>query len=119
MSGITCSVEADLAPSQLDGLARDLRRDLSRAGARAQPVEMPAGPGERGVVANIGWFFIEAVGAKTATAVLEVVKAYLTREKTLRLSLTKPDGTKIEIDAKNVSSARVAEFLGVARSITG
>jgi hypothetical protein len=119
MAGISVILEAELAPPRLDGLTRDLMRDLGRAGVPAQPAEAPAGPGERGVMASVGTFVIDQLGGKTAAAVLDVAKAYLTREQSLHISMVKPDGTKIDIDAKNVGSAAVAEFLSAAKTVTG
>lgn len=118
MPNISVAVEAALAPARLDALTRDLMHDLSRVGVRALPVEAPADPGQRGVMISVGKFIIDTfLGDKTASAVLEIVKAYLTREKSMSLSVVKPDGTIIKIDANNVSSTAVAEFLGVAKSI--
>jgi hypothetical protein len=41
------------------------------------------------------------------------------RERSLKIVLSKPDGTKVEIDAKNVGSAEVAAFLGAAKDALG
>lgn len=119
MPNITFSLAAELAPARLDDLTLDLMRDLGRIGTQARPVEAQARPGERGVVSTIGNFVIETLlSGKSAAALLEVLKAYVAREKSLRVSITKPDGTKVEIDAKNVGSATVAEFLGAVKTIT-
>lgn len=110
------ALEATLAPARLDGLTRDLMRDLGRSGIKAQPVEAHPGPGERGVMTSIGNFVVDGLlSGKVAAAALDVLKAYLVRERSMRISVVKPDGTKIEIDAKNVSGAAVAKFLGAVR----
>jgi hypothetical protein len=119
MTDVAFAVEAELAPDRLDGLTRDLIRDLGRVGMQARAVETLAGPGDRGVMTSIGKFVVETLwGGKTATALLDVLKAYLSRESSLRISIIKPDGTKIEIDTKNVGSGVVAKFLGAASAIT-
>jgi hypothetical protein len=120
MPDIAFSLAADLAPDRLDMLGRDLMRDVDRIGALTRPVVTMGGEGERGVIAAVGTFLIDSLlNNKTAAALLEVIKAYIAREKSLRISVIRPDGTKIEIDAKNVSSVAVAEFLGAVQSITG
>jgi hypothetical protein len=102
--------------ARLDGLTRDLMRDVGRSGIKAQLVETHPEPGERSVMAIMGNFVVDAlISGKVAAAGLDVLKAYLVRERSLRISVVKPDGTKIEIDAKNVSSTAVAEFLGAAK----
>ena len=119
MADIAFNLAGELAPDRLDILTRDMMRDFGSAGMLARPVETPVGPGERGVMSSIGKFVVETLfSGKTATALLEVLKAYLSRERTLRISVIKPDGTKLEIDAKNIGSAVVAEFLGAARAIS-
>jgi hypothetical protein len=118
MPDITFALASELAPDRLDGLARDLMRDLGRVGTPVRPIVGPPGTGERGVMTAVGKFVMDSLlGSKTAAALLEVIKTYIAREKTLRLSLIKPDGTKIEIDVKNVSSTAVAEFLGAVKVI--
>jgi hypothetical protein len=118
MPDIAFALEADLAPDRLNKLTRDLMGDLGRVGMRSRPMETPGAPGERGVMTVIGKFVIETLfSGKTATALLDVLKAYLARERSLRISIIKPDGTKIEIDTKNVGSAAVAQFLDAANAI--
>ena len=120
MPDLTVALEAELAPERLDGLTRDLMLDLNQLGMRAQPVEAVLGPGERGVMAEIGRFVIEALlGGNAAANLLDVIKAYLSRERTLRVSISKPDGTRIEVDAKNIDSGVVAQFLGASSAIAG
>jgi hypothetical protein len=117
---MTFTLSAQLAPGRLDGLARELMRDLGRAGVSAKPIETKGGPGERGMLSDIGSFLVDTLlTGKTAEGICGIIKAYFAREKTLRLSVLKPDGSKIEIDAKNVSGAAVAEFLGAAKTFMG
>src|SRR5262245_57071157 len=108
-------VTANLPPARLDALTRELVRDLSRTGAlKARTVEKPAGPGERGTLGEVGKFFVDAVGgatvkagAEAVKAVAEVLKAYLLREKSMSLAVSRPDGTKVEISWKNMSNSAV------------
>jgi hypothetical protein len=119
---MTVSLSANLPPARLDALARDLARDLARTGAvRASPAEAPPGEGERGVASKIGELVLEALGgagvkvaAEAAKSITEVLKAYLLREKSLKIIVTQPDGTKTEINAKNVSINSIAAVLAAA-----
>lgn len=119
---MTVSLSANLPPARLDALARELACDLARTGAvRAAPAEAPTGEGERGVASKIGELVLEELGgagvkvaAGAAKSITEVLKAYLLREKSLKIVLTRPDGTKVEINAKNVSVDAIAATLAAA-----
>ena len=120
--GLAVSLTASLTPARLDALTRDLARDLARSGVvRAAPAEAKTGPGERGVAAKIGEVVLDAVGgagvkvaAEAARAIADVLKAYLLRERSLRIVLTRPDGSKIEVDARNMSVDAIAAMLAAA-----
>ncbi len=112
-------VAADLPQARLDALARDLARDLGRVGVRATAEEAKAGPGERGVLTAIGQFIVDGLGGKVAAGVLDLLKAYISREKSFAVTINRPDGTRIEISSKNVGSREVAAFLGLARDAAG
>jgi ribosomal protein L14 len=122
-SALQLTVSAGVSPARLDALTRDLARDLTRSGAfKAKPIEVQAGPGERGVAAKIGELLLEAIGgaglktvAETAKVLGEVLKAYLVREKTLKIELTLPDGTKVVLDAKNMSVSAIESALAALR----
>ena len=125
--GVAISLTAKLPDARLDALARDLARDLGRTGAvRAAPAEAPTQPGERGVAAAIGEILLEAAGgagaklaAEAAKAVADVLKAYLVRERSLKIVITRPDGSRLEIDAKNMKVDAIAAALasaGLARA---
>ena len=117
------TLTADLPAQRLDALARDLARDLSRSGmARAKPAELPTGPGERGVGAKIGELLLDAIGgaglktvAEVAKGLTDVLKAYLVREKSLKIELTLPDGTKLSLDAKNMKAETIESVISTLR----
>jgi hypothetical protein len=118
MADIAFSLSADLPPAGVDKLTRDFMRDLDRIGIRAQPTETPVRSGERGVLTAIGQFVINSIfSSKAADSLVDLIKAYLTREKSMSVSVAKADGTKIEINSKNVGSAEVARFLGAAKTV--
>ena len=123
IKAMSVSLSANLPPARLDALARDLARDLARTGAvRAAPAEAPIGEGERGVASKIGELVLEALGGagvkvatEAAKSIAEVLKAYLLREKSLKIVLKLPDGTIIKIDAKNISVDAIAAALAAAK----
>lgn len=119
MADLELQVSADLPDSRLDALARELARDLSRAGLRAAPVESPAGKGERGVLAELGKLAASWAGKLPVATIVETVKSYLVRERSLRLKLTRPDGSSFELDAKNIDSREAAAWLGLVRDTPG
>jgi Effector Associated Constant Component 1 len=102
---------ADIPETKLDALTRDLARDLSNnRGVRAKLSEAPAGQGERGAASKIGEIVVDFIGGtglkaagEVAATLAEVLKAYLLREKTLKIRIVLPDGTKVSLDAKNIS----------------
>ncbi len=114
---------ADIPPQRLDALSRDMARDLSRGGlVRAKPVEAPTAPGERGVAAKIGELLLDAIGGaglKTAAEISkglsEVLKAYLVREKSLKIELVLPDGTRLSLDAKNMKPETIETAINALR----
>lgn len=114
---------ADIPAQRLYALSRDLARDLTRGGlVRAKPAEAPAGPGERGVAAKIGELLLDAIGGaglKTAAEIgkglAEVLKAYLVREKSLKIELALPDGTRLSLDARNMKPETIEAAINALR----
>jgi len=71
---------------------------------------LPSRQGERGVASKIGEIVVDFIGGtgikaagEIATTLAEVLKAYLAREKTLKIKIALPDGTKVSLDSKNIS----------------
>ena len=102
---------ADIPEAKLDALTRDLARDLSKnRGLSANLSDLPSRQGERGVASKIGEIVVDFIGGtgikaagEIATTLAEVLKAYLAREKTLKIKIALPDGTKVSLDSKNIS----------------
>jgi hypothetical protein len=103
------SLSANMSDSKLDLLTRDLRRDLLRTGVRADPVAAPPAGDERGDVFSFGQLAIDLVTSGAGTALFECLKAYFTRERTLRVVYARPDGTRIEVTAANLDTAIVRD----------
>lgn len=100
-----------LPDARLAQLTRELERDLSRAGIQARPVEASAAPGERGDPVTLGVLALALVSSGAVTALIECLKAYLSREHALTIKLTRPDGTQVEVTGHNVDTPTVREVL--------
>ncbi len=101
-------VELSLASSRLnedtiDRLTRDLSRTLiEKTEISVETPRRPASEGAKGEPVTIGVLLLAFFTRGAAIALLNVLKSYVEREPTLKISLDKPDGTHIEIDAKNL-----------------
>jgi hypothetical protein len=97
--------------ARLAQLTRDLERDLSRAGIRARPVEAPPVPDQKGEPITLGVLALALITSGAVTALIECVKAYLSRERTLTIKFARADGTQAEVTARNVDTSAVREAL--------
>jgi len=113
---LTVSLSANLPDARLARLTRDLERDLSRAGVQARPVEAPSVPGERGEPITLGVIALALITHGAVTALIQCFKAYLSREPALTIRLTRPDGTRVEVNARNVDAPAVRQALEAAAS---
>lgn len=113
---LTLSLGGALPEAVLAQLTRDLDRDLSRMGIQLRPVEAPSAPGERGEPVTLGVLALALVSHGAVTALIECLKAYLSRESTLTIKLTRADGTQVEVTARNVDTAALREGLEAAAS---
>jgi hypothetical protein len=114
-ASLTVSLSADLPDARLAQLARELERDLSRAGIQARPVEVPPVPGEKGEPITLGVLALALVTSGTVKALIECIKAYLSRERTLTIRITGA-GTPVEVTARNVDTPAVHEALEAVAS---
>lgn len=110
-TSLTLRLTADLADERIAQLTRDLERDLSRAGIRARTVETPPIPGERGEPITLGVLALAFITGGSVKAMIECLKAYLSRERTLNITLTRADGARVEVTAHNVDTPAVRETL--------
>jgi hypothetical protein len=118
-ASLTLSLSADIPDARLAQLTRDLERDLSRAGIQARPVETPPVPGEKGEPVTLGVLALALITHGGVTAVIECLKAYISRERALTIRLTRVDGTQVEVTARNVDTPAVRETLEAAASARG
>jgi len=116
MHQTTLRLAADLSDQRLDALTRDLARDLSRIGIEARPAERKAGAGERGELMAVGALVLtfvateiakeaaKEIGKDVARRLLDCIKAYLSRERSAKVTLANAGGAQVTIDAGNVDS---------------
>lgn len=113
---LAISLSADVTGARLAQLTRDLERDLSRSGIRTRPVEAPPIQGEKGEPVTLGVLTLALITHGAVTTLVECLKAYLSRERTLTFKFTLPNGTQVEVNARNVGMPAVREALEAAVS---
>jgi hypothetical protein len=112
-------VVSDLPPGLIAQEARQLEASLGRAGLTVKPDKAQAQPGQRGVLVDLAILVVERSLAPIGEKLLDGLKQYFIREQNVIVELTRPDGAKIRIDAKNVGSEKVAAFLDIAKGALG
>ena len=79
-----------------------------------RPAEQAAKPGEKGVLTDFSTLFVDHI-AGPAGEVLNLLKRYVLRERSVEVVLTEPHGRKVAIKAKNVDGKSVAEIVELAK----
>jgi len=100
-------MKTDRGEPALVQLSRDLQRDLTRSDVPVRGVEKRSRPGERGDAFTLGQLAIDLVTSGTVVALLECLKAYIARDRTLTFSIKRPDGSDIEVTSQNVASSEL------------
>lgn len=107
----------ELGEERLQRFAFGLNRALSDAeGLRSEVAEAPAEAGDRGAALVVGKILLEVLKSAGAAALIEVLGAWLTQEPSIRVKMTLPSGTVVEVDARNVDSE---ELRRVLRDVSG
>jgi hypothetical protein len=108
-----------LPPETIDELTRGLCRTLSHeTDAVAEPIESGAHSGEKGVETDIGSIVLTLLSSGTVTSIIETVKAWLLRDESLAVEFRSEDGTKVKLNAKNLSSAQIDRILKILKANT-
>jgi len=97
---------------QIQSLTRDLFLTLSKQ--KSIKPKMPEGisvPGKKGEPITIGLLVLTFITSGAAVALLEVIKAYLIREKSLKITIKKTDGTGITLNAQNINDEQIRDTL--------
>jgi hypothetical protein len=113
---LTLSLSATLPDTRIARLARDLERDLNREGIKAQPLETVPAPGEKGDPVTLGVLALALISSGAVKALIGCLKAYLSREPSLIIKLKHPNGTQVEVNARNIGTTDVHAALEAAAS---
>jgi hypothetical protein len=116
MTNLLLNFSAALPDARIAQITREMSRDLARAGISAKPIEVAVEPGERGDVVLLGQLALGLVSSGAVTALIQCLKAYLSRERSLAIKLARSDGLVVEITSHNVDIASVQEALRAATS---
>jgi Effector Associated Constant Component 1 len=108
---LTVSLSADLPNGSLVQLTRDLERDLSRAGIEARSGQAPSVPGEKGEPVTLGVLTLAFVTTGAIKTLIGCLKAYISREPSLAIKVKRPDGTQVEVNARNVDAPEIGAVL--------
>lgn len=97
-------------PAGFASLADWLRHEVGLRG-RIRPVSAPPKPGEMGSVLDVLTVAVGCGGTLTVLANSLTVWLRQPHRSTVRLSVVRPDGTKVEISGENVRTAAEIETL--------
>ena len=99
-------VQLELRDMDLTRITQDLRRDLIRhVGVAANIPGTAERDDQRGDAVTVGQLILTFIGSGMATALVGCLRAYISREPDLSISLVRPDGSKLELSAKNIDDA--------------
>ena len=115
---VTLALEANLSDRRIADLSRELTRDIRRStDFAADPETRPARPGERALGAPLlGRIALTFISAGSATALINVLKSYIERDRRVTFRFSSPDGTTLELAADHLEAADVTPALEQLRS---
>jgi hypothetical protein len=117
MTDLLLNLSAELPERRMAQITRDLSRDLSREGISSKTMDWQRSePGARGDPVTIGVIALALVTGGTIKDLIKCLTANLSKEKGLKVKVTRPDGLLVEITSKNVGTAAVQEALEAAVS---
>ena len=119
MSTLLSLSAPDLDDESLHDLTRRLCRDLQdEAGLDSALAKEPAAPGTKGDLELVGQILIKAVGAGGAVvALVNVLKSYLERKRTLRFEFRAPDGRQVTIQADDLRGDETAKLVQAIKKV--
>jgi hypothetical protein len=118
---VDLTLQSDRRPEQLADLTRALARDLARERAlEAREATRPAELGERASgVELLGQLVLTFLTGGAAKALLDGLRPYFERDRSLVVALKTRDGTELRIEGKDLRPDRVAEITEALRSLAG
>lgn len=107
MSQLSVSLHSDaLSPAQLQEMTRALRTDIERhTDARAEIPEDAAEAHHKGEPVSLGLLLVTLMTSGTAAAIVNVLKSYVERDRSVSLTVEGPDGGKTTISAATLGDA--------------
>ncbi len=106
----------DLADDDLQAMTRQLSMVLNReTDVAAVMPEAPPEPGARGDAAVLHTLLLTFMTSGAAVAMFQVIKSYVERNASLKLTLKRADGQEIVIDQTNLRAGQVDATLALAQ----
>lgn len=96
----------------LMSMTRSLQNDLAKAGIPLDDVEENHPTGTRGGGIELGQIALTLISSGTLVALIEVLKAYLSRGRDFRFKVKNSDGTEVELQAGNISLRELKDLFG-------
>lgn len=98
-----------------DDRIHDLTFDLCRTLNKESDIEaeLPKGiieKGSRGEPITLGLIFLTILKSGSVVTFLNILKYYLEREPSIKMSIKRENGTEVMIDAKNMRPDQIAEI---------
>lgn len=97
----------NLSELRIVKLTDNISRDLLRSHLKIRPAEALHNQGDRGDPITIGIILVAIINNGAVGSMIECIKSYITQEKQLKITVTTPDGLKVEVDSSNVDSEAV------------
>ena len=113
MEHVELSLTSEAKPERLAELTSDLVNDLQRERSLAvSPITRPPQPGERSAeIGLLGQILLTFITAGAATALINCLRAYIERDRTLKIRLRRTDGTEFELEGKHFTPAAIDETI--------
>jgi membrane-associated two-gene conflict system component 1 (EACC1) len=113
----TLQLAADLEPSRFASLSRDLRSALSQNGAveAAHAVRTPGEHERSAAIPVLQQLFVNFIGVGALGSVVQCLQAFVSRESSISYEITRQDGKKLKLEAKNFSPESIEQ---VAKTLT-
>lgn len=109
-----------LAEEDLQAITRDLCRTINAETDVAAELQYGAPvPGGRGEPVTLATLALAALTGGAAVALFEVFKAYFERNRSLKITLKRPDGEAFEVSAENLRAGQIDRTLSLAEAFVG
>jgi hypothetical protein len=101
----------ELSDDRIQDLTLDLCGTLNReTDIEAELPKSTAKKGSRGEPITLGLILLTIIKSGSVVAFLSVLRSYLDREPSIKMSIKQEDGTEITIDAKNMNLDQIREL---------